>query len=278
MVVSIVCTCYNQAPFLREAVHSILSQTYPDLDIWLADDYSSDGSQEIIRELKQVHPQLNIYLNESRWGHTRLFNHILPMLKGEYVIDLAADDVLLPDRIAEGLKAFRVHPECGVNFTNAELMDATGNFLENHYPVDDLGKAKAPVPEGDVFAALVGRYFLNPVTMMMRKTMLEEMEGYDATLSYEDFDFWIRSSRRFHYCYTDQVLVKKRIHASNYSLSQYSHGSPQMQDTYHICKKIKPMIKTPEERHAFHKRLGFEMRQCIRTGNFRLFARYLTLF
>jgi glycosyltransferase involved in cell wall biosynthesis len=278
MVVSIICTCYNQASFLREAIQSVLLQTHAQLDIWVADDASNDGSQELIRKFEKEYPQINIYLNSERWGHTRLFNHILPMLKGEYVIDLAADDLLLPDRVAEGLKEFIKHPECGVNFTNAELIDDKGSFLKFHYPVDKVGRATVPIPAGDIFAELVGHYYVNPVTMMVRKSLLEELSGYDATLSYEDFDFWVRSSRLYPYCYTDKVLVKKRIHSTNYSLSQYSFGSPQMLDTYRICKKIKAMIHTPKERHAFYNRLGFEMRQCIRTGNLRLLARYLTLF
>jgi glycosyltransferase involved in cell wall biosynthesis len=278
MVVSVVCISHNQAAFLREAVQSILQQTYSSLDIWLVDDASSDACPQIIRELNKEFPQLNVFMSDTPMGNTKIFNAVFPKLRGEYVIDLAADDILLPERVEEGVRALAENTTCGVNFTNAEIIDERGNFLRHHYPVDRRGKSTVSVPEGFIFHHLISSYFLNPVTMMIRRTVLEQLGGYDDTLSYEDFDFWVRSSREFPYCYTDKVLVQKRTHSSNMSSRQYTYRSIQMRDTYKICRKIKALIRNPEEQRAYEKRLGFEMRQCLRTGNVRLLFRYLMLF
>ncbi len=277
MVVTIVCLCYNQAPFLRESVESALRQNHPHLDIWVLDDHSSDGSQEIIRSLKAEYPSLHIRLESARSGHNRLFNRYLPEYRGEAIIDLAADDVLLPERVAAGVRAFSEHPACGVNFTNAELINEGGNHLSWHFPVNDQGQARIDVPEGDLFTELVSRYLVNPVSMMIRQEVLDQLGGFDEDLSYEDFDFWVRSARNFPYCYTDRVLVRKRVHQTNYSHSQYVYGSIQMRDTYQVCRKIRGMIRTRTEQRALQRRVRYEMRQCVRHGNLKLFYDYLKL-
>lgn len=277
MVVTIACICYNQAPFLEETVQSILAQTYSPLDIWVLDDASTDNSREIIQSLGSRYPSINVYCSQENIGHNRLFNQFLGEYNGQAIIDLAADDLLHPDRVAAGVDALRKDPSCGVHFTNAELINDKGEFMSAHYAVNEAGCAIVKVPQGDVFTNLVGTYFINPVSMMIRKNVLDELQGFDETLSYEDFDFWIRSARNHRYCYTDRVLVSKRIHASNYSKQQYRFGSRQMLDTFKVCQKIRKLIRSADERNAFHRRLGYEMRQCLRNGNLRLFFRYFQL-
>lgn len=254
-----------------------MDQTHPALDVWLLDDHSTDGSREIIQELQRENPSLHIYLSPENIGHNRLFNKFLGEYRGDALIDLAADDILLPGRVAAGVEALSMNPACGVHFTNAELIDEAGQHAGWHYPVDDDGKSIVPVPTGDVFSELVSRYFINPVTMMMRKSVLDELDGFDESLSYEDFDFWVRSSRCHPYCYTDKVLVRRRIHPESFSRQQYRFGSIQMRDTFRVCQKLKGMLHTPAEQRAFHLRLGYEMRQCLRKGNLKLFADYLQL-
>ncbi len=276
MVVTVVCICYNQGRFIREAVDSVLNQTHQPVELWILDDGSTDDSPDIIRNIQREHPQIRTYLSPANTGHNQIFNKFLSEYKGEAIIDLAADDILLPDRITEGVNAFSNNSGCGVNFTNAELIDEDGNYLRYQYPVGDNGQAVGTIRQGDLFADLIGTYFINPASMMIRTEVLDRLGGFDASLSYEDFDFWVRSAREFRYCYTDRILIKKRIHEAAFSKQQYRFGSLQMRDTFRVCRKIPSMIRNDAERKAYHRRIGYEMRQCIRHGNIRLFFRYLT--
>jgi glycosyltransferase involved in cell wall biosynthesis len=277
-LVSVVCLCYNQASFVRDAIYSVLDQSYENIELVVVDDASTDRSRYTIRSIVNKLDNVQfIPLNENV-GNCRAFNSFLPLLKGKYVIDLAADDMLLPERVKIGVEDLESREEAyGINFTNVEIVDAQGHHLRHHYQVDPWGKAREKPPQGDLYATLVSRYIVNPVSMMMRKSVLDELGGYDENLSYEDFDFWVRSSRKFLYSYSDEVLVRKRIHGNNMSARQYTKGSLQLFDTYRVCEKIKSMNRSSVEHKALKKRVYYEMKQCMKLREMKLLNKYSKL-
>ncbi len=105
---------------------------------------------------------------------------------------------------------------------------------------------------------------------MVKREVLDQMRGYDEKLAYEDFDFWIRSSRNFKYCFTDQVLVAKRELPESLSAWQYTIKSDQMQSTFEVCKKAFQLNRNSWEREALNFRIMYEIRQCLRTKNYDL--------
>ncbi len=274
-LVSVVCLCYNQASFVREAIYSVLDQTYDNIELVVVDDASTDDSRYAIRSTLSKLDHVRFLPLAKNVGNCQAFNAALQFLKGKYVIDLAADDMLLPGRVARGVEDLESRgDEYGVNFTNVEIVDSEGHHLRHHYAVNTNGTARVKPPEGDLYTTLVSRYVINPVSMMIRKSVLDDLEGYDEALSYEDFDFWVRSSRKFLYSYTDEVLVRKRIHGGNKSASQYAKGSPQLYDTYKVCEKIRTMNKSTEEKKALKKRVYYEMKQCMKLREMKLFNKY----
>ena len=277
-LVSVICLCFNQDSYVREAIYSVLDQSYPHIELIVADDASTDQSKYTIRSIVNKLPQVKFLSLNENVGNCRAFNLALQYVRGKYVIDLAADDILLPERVRLGVEALEEKgEEYGVNFTNVEMVDREGHHLRHHYPVNSQGKAKDQPPEGDLYTTLVSRYVVNPVSMLIRKSVFDRLGGYDDSLSYEDFDFWVRSSREFKYCYTDEVLVRKRLHESNYSEEQYAPGSVQLKDTYRICEKIASMNKSRQEKKALNKRILYEMKQCMRLRELGLANKYRKL-
>src|SRR5688500_9747171 len=103
--VTIICLCYNQARFIREAILSVLSQTYFEIQFVVVDDASTDNSVSVIKECVALYPQINFIPLSKNSGNCKAFNLALLEAEGEFVIDLAADDVLLPDRVTCGVTA-----------------------------------------------------------------------------------------------------------------------------------------------------------------------------
>ncbi|MTI29826.1 glycosyltransferase family 2 protein, partial [Xanthovirga aplysinae] len=185
-LVTVICLCYNHDAFVQEAIYSVLTQTYSNVELIVVDDASTDRSVARIRELIADYPSVTFLSLDENVGNCKAFNLGLARAKGKYIIDLAADDILCPNRIEVGVKDFEeVNNSYGVHFSNAFLIDNKGHLIRSFYPLDEGGKLKIAVPQGDVYAALVQRFFICTPTMMMRKDLLEELGGYDENLAYE---------------------------------------------------------------------------------------------
>lgn len=269
-LITIICICHNHEKYLSEAINSAINQSYQNIEIIIVDNGSRDDSQKLIKKLASDHPDIKMILLNENLGNCRAFNLALSESKGEYIIDLSADDVLLTDRIKEGLKSFKEYgQEYGVNFTDAVYIDNSGKILSQHYKRDEKGQLKDHVPEGNVYVDLLERYFICTPTMMMRKSVLDQLEGYDENLTYEDFDFWIRSGKITQYCYTDKILVKKRVLENSLSSNQYKRKSRMLRSTYLVCLKAEKLNNTESETKALNLRCKYEFRKAFFSWNFR---------
>jgi hypothetical protein len=208
-------------------------------------------------------------------GYCSSLNEVAALAKGEFIIDLSADDILMPTRVEVGVREFFKKGESyGVNFSDAFIINEFGREISVH----SQKHPHANIPEGDIYKNLIDRYFICPPTLMFRRSVLAKIGGYDETLAFEDFDFLIRSSREFNYFYTPLPLVKKRILASSMSATQFVRNSPQRWSTYQVCKKIALLNKTIEEQNALKKRLLYECRTSIRLFELPLALKFLQLY
>lgn len=278
-LVTVICLCYNHRRFIKVAVQSILDQTYPHVELIIIDDASTDGSQEEIEQIVVTHPNVKYFPMSKNQGNCKAFNLGLSHAKGEYIIDHAADDILNPTRIEEGVRKFdQLGIKYGVNFTAAEIIDEKGNKVGNFYKRTKKNGLKPKVSEGDIYADLLERYFICPPTLMARKEVYNSLNGYDETLAYEDFDFLLRAARSWKFFFIDKQLVKRRIVENSMSTQQYKKGSKQLQSTYEICKKAKSLNKNSTEDRALKKRVLYEGRKTLEIGELKLVLKYIQLY
>jgi len=267
-LVSIVCLCYNHRPYLRRAIESVIQQSYSPLQIIVADDGSTDGSREEINRLKDQYPFLEVMLLPENLGNCRAFNKAFKQVRGKYIIDFATDDVMMPDRIEKQVHFFEtLGDSVGVVFTDAEYIDQNNRVFRRHYDyLFSKGLLKS-IPQGDVYQALVSHYFVASPTMMVRTKVLTEMGGYDEALAYEDFDFWVRSSRNYHYAFLNEILTQIRRKHASLSTGLYQAGDEQLLSTYKVCKKIQVLNRSEGDRQALVTRVRYELRHAVFTQN-----------
>lgn len=272
-LVTVICVSYNHKEYVREAIESVVNQTYQPVQLIVVDDASPDGSAEEIKKLGEKYSFEQVLLAENI-GYCSAFNRGFKLAKGEFIIDLAADDVLLPSRIQEGVEAFSTAGAAyGVNFSDAEFIDASGKQIGNHS--DRF--AHDTIPQGDIYKELIEKYFICSPTMMIRKTVLDRMGGFDEELEYEDFDLWIRASRYYKFCYTPKVLVKKRKLTGSMGQNQFQRSSEQLKSTFKVCEKIYRLNFNREEKRALTKRLWYELGVNLRLFNFLIVLKYIRL-
>jgi glycosyltransferase involved in cell wall biosynthesis len=268
-LVSVICLCYNQVKFIEEAVHSVLRQSYPNIQLIIIDDASTDDSALRIKKIAAENPTVQILLLEKNLGNCKAFNQGWALAKGDFVIDFAADDVMMPERIERQVDFFStLDASYGVIFTNALYIDERGKILHDHYShLFHKGLLKT-IPQGDVYPSVLSTYFISSPTMMVKRNVMEELKGYDETLSYEDFDFWIRSARIFKYGFLDERLTKVRKTMGSMSTGLYKPGDKQLHSTYIVCKKAQTLNRSSEDNVALAARLKYELRQSVFSGNF----------
>jgi len=267
-LVSIICLCYNHAPYVAQAVQSVWQQSYPHIELIVANDASTDNSQEVIQQLAQQGPIAATLFNKTNLGNTKTFNQALALAKGKYIIDLAADDLLLPQRVAIGVQALEsLPPHYGVHFMDAQLINAQGQVLGTHFKRNATGQLLQKVPQGQVYTALLARHIISAPTMMMKARVLQQLGGYNEALAYEDFDFWVRSAPHWHYAFTNKVGVQKRVLSTSKSARQYAPGSPMPASTLAVCQTALAQNTTAAQNKALLQRVLYEWRQCLRHGH-----------
>lgn len=277
-LVTVILTSYNQEKYIEEALTSVFYQTYPYIQLIVIDNASTDNTLGVIENFKPKAPAFQLIRNRRNIGLCRAFNQGLNIAQGKYVIDLSGDDVMIADRIEKQVAAFeQLSDDYAVVFTNARYIGKAGQRLHNHYEVDGKGKATCKVPSGDVYKNILERYFICTPTMMMRTAALQQLGGYDENLTFEDFDFWIRSSVRFKYFYLDEILTKKRVLKTSLSTAVYKKGSGMLQSYYAVCNKAYDLNRDQKEFDLLAARIRTFIRKCLYAQEFELAVRFRRL-
>lgn len=283
-LVTIICLCYNHEAYVVESLNSVINQSYPSIELIIVDDCSTDSSKIIIETWLEKNPQIQFITNETNLGNTKSFNKALKLAKGEYVIDLAADDILLPNCVTLQLEGFKNshYKNLGVVYGNVELISENGTFDSYYFPVNEQKKVIENRITGDIYqSVLSGGNSICSVSAMIKKTVFDHLQGYDETLAYEDLDFWIRASRQYEFDFIDKLLIQKRIVAnslgSDFSKKKGSRARKINHSTYLILKKTIALNKTREENKALLKRIHYEIVKAYQTFDILTLIKYIPL-
>ena len=210
--VSVVMPVYNAERYLREAVESILNQTFTDFEFIIIDDGSTDGSLKILREYADKDPRIRLISRENR-GITPTLNEGIDLARGEYIARMDADDVSLPERFARQMAYMEEHPECVVCGSYIDKIDPYGVLIKaEDRPLDHDAIESRLLEEG------TGGIICHPVAMI-RKTALVEAGKYRAEyVNSQDLDLWLRLARLGHLANIPHVLLQYRQHPASISV------------------------------------------------------------
>ncbi|WP_209330242.1 glycosyltransferase family 2 protein [Lunatimonas salinarum] len=278
-LVSIICTSYNHERFVFEALNSVLNQQYKALELLVIDNGSTDNSVKVIEDWIWLHDffkSVKTFFYPETENYCRVFNDALSYCNGKYVIDLAADDLLLPSHVATAVYKLETS-KAAVYFSNV-MLQFEGGVQRPFYPTNAAGELIQSVKEGDVYIDVVGRYAISTVSMVFRTHVLLREGGYDANLVYEDFDILVRLARKYPFVFDANMGVVKRILPDSFSAHQYKKGASRMlPSTYQVLLKIKRMNRTAEEDRALLQRVLFECRQALASANFDVVDKMVAL-
>jgi glycosyltransferase involved in cell wall biosynthesis len=284
LLVTVICLCYNQEKYVVKSLFSALNQDYPFVEVIVVDDFSTDNSREVIQKWLVDYPEIQFIANETNLGSTKSFNKALKLAKGNYIIDLACDDILLPNCVSLQLQAFEQSPfkNLGVVYGNAELINEKGDFYFYYFPVDFDKKTIEKRATGDIYLSVIsGGNSICSVSSMVKKSVFDALNGYDENLAYEDLDLWIRASRIYDFDYIDEILIKKRITTTSFGTHFFIKNDARSKkinySTYLIIQKAIHLNRAKLEHKVILKRMHFEMILAFKTADYNLFLRYILL-
>ena len=272
-LVTVICLCYNHEKFVVEALNSVVNQNYLPIELIIVDDCSTDDTKLLIYEWLVQHPKVQFIANSTNLGNTKSFNSALKIAKGDYIIDLAADDLLISNGIQMQITAFQnsIYQNVGVVYGNAEIINEDGSFNSYYFPVDCNNNVLNTRCTGSIYeSVLASGDSICSVSALFKKEVYDALNGYDESLHYEDLDFWIRAARTFDFDFIDAVLIKKRIVSNSLSSQFYKTNTKINSSTYKILKKAFLLNQTKEEDLALLKRVHFEIIHSISSINMKL--------
>jgi len=272
-LVTVICSCYNHARFVSESIVSVLNQSHKNIQLIIVDDFSTDDSVSVIENQISEFSQILFIKNEINLGITKSFNNAMKHAKGKYILDLAADDILLPNCVSLLLEAFNtsVYKNLAIVYGNAELISKNGTHISYYFDVDSNLKTIKKRETGDIYSKIISsETVLCSVSALIKKSIFDALNGYDENLSFEDLDFWIRVSRIYNIDFIDTVLVQKRIlqnslHTS-FTIPKNEHGF----STHLILRKTYHLNQNKKEHRILTKRVNNEIKFALKTGNIAL--------
>jgi len=204
--VSVIIPAYNQAKYLRDAIDSVLNQTFQDLEIIIVDDGSIDETRDVV--FSYNHTRIT-YIHQKNKGLSSARNTGIKASIGNYLAFLDADDLFLPNKIENQIIALDNNPSLILVLSGWGFVDENGSIISKIRP---WGKN----PNLDLESWLIGIPFVIHGALF-RRDCFETIGMFDATLTgSEDWDLFIRiASSKYLMAWTKQILCSYRIHSSN---------------------------------------------------------------
>ena len=235
-MVSVIMGVYNQwnETVLREAVNSILNQTYKNLEFIIWDDGSHPEAAKLVQSLSALDQRILVAGREKNRGLAYSLNECIRMAKGKYIARMDADDISLPDRIAKQVSFMEKNKDYAWCGCNTLLFDEKGVW----------GVRKMPeTPDEKDY--LRSSQFVHP-SVMFRAMVFDEHEGYleaEETLRCEDYEIFMRLRQKGLRGYNlQEVLFSYRENNESYEKRRFHFRVNEAKLRYRNFKKMKMLL------------------------------------
>jgi glycosyltransferase involved in cell wall biosynthesis len=200
--VSVIIPAYNAAKYLPSSIESVMAQTYPDWEIVVVDDGSSDNTKTVLSSYQELLQHKIQCIHQPNRGLPAARNAAIRAAKGEIVALLDADDIWWPARLSRSVEALDRDPETGLVHARVARIDDHGNVIDEPY-------ANSKYLSGRIAPYIYTRraHIMCP-TVTLRKSLIDLDDAFDESLrAAEDRDLWFRIAQRSKVAYVDEILA-----------------------------------------------------------------------
>jgi glycosyltransferase involved in cell wall biosynthesis len=223
-LVSVVIPTYNHARFVTQAVDSVLAQTYPNVEVVVVDDGSTDETRDL---LSRYEGQINYIYQENR-GLSAARNTGILAARGDYLLFLDADDLVPANKLELQVPHLEARLDYGLVYSGWQYVNENATKV-----IDEV----RPKKQGHLLKELLCQTFYFPVgTPIIRHSCFDRVGLFDESLrAEEDADMWIRLAKAgYAFGYVDRILFQYRIRLDSMS----THAFNQVQNMFAILDKF----------------------------------------
>ncbi len=205
--VSAMMLTHNRKNWLREAIKSVLNQTYKNFELIIIDNASTDGTKEMVE--KEFDDERIVYVRNKKNIYPGAENQMINLAKGEYIAVCDDDDISLPERFEKSVEFLEKNLNVAMIGGDVISIDKEGNEIN-----------RANYPKELTFEDIYGSDgMINSSTVIMRKSIMKEVGGYDNESSMtHDYDLYLRIAKEHKIRNLGCFLSKYRVHSDNISL------------------------------------------------------------
>lgn len=199
-LISVIMSIYNDGEYVSESIKSILSQSHQDFEFIIVNDGSTDNSEDIINSFRDK--RIRYLKNPENIGLARSLNLALANSEGKYVARMDADDISVPERLANQLDFMEQYPEVGIVGSWVQQFGQAENTVR--YSTSDF----------DIrIRMLSDSPFAHPSVMIRREVLGKHQLQYDPNFrTAQDYDLWSRMARYTNMAILPKVLLHSRVH------------------------------------------------------------------
>ncbi len=208
-LVSVIMPVYNAKQYVKQAIESILRQTYEKFEFIIVDDASSDSTSKILKGFRKKDKRITLLRNRQNLGVSRSLNKAVTKASGKYTIRMDADDWSYPDRFELQIELMEKNPDVVVSGSYIEVCNSslkTKYVRKYHHNDTDIRKH-------------IFRYspFAHPATIW--KTSVLKKEPYNETITTcQDYELYFRVGKLGKFMNLDKNLLKLRLHDQSVSV------------------------------------------------------------
>jgi glycosyltransferase involved in cell wall biosynthesis len=237
---------YNVQPYIGDAIRSALAQTYTDFELIVVDDGSKDGTADVVRELADRDPRIQLVQQGNR-GLAGARNSALRAARGAFFALLDSDDLWEPDFLAEQMAILEARPDVDIVTGNGWCLGgAKHGQLARPFP------DPRPVPS---LASIIGDEWSVFIMSVFRRHVYTTIGAFDESMrSNEDYDFWLRAAvAGFVFHRNDKPLGHYRIRSDSLSASDVR----MLRGILQVYTKLRPVIAgLPREMSILDRQIG----------------------
>jgi glycosyltransferase involved in cell wall biosynthesis len=239
-LVSVGVVTYNQLGFLKECVSSVIAQDYPNIEIIIGDDGSTDGTREYLHALAKEFPgKIVLIISGTNRGVTANHNEVYFRCRGKYIAWLGGDDIMLPGKIRKQVDFMESNPACAICYHNLEVFDsATGRTI-------GLFNNRCR-PDGGIQTLIRLGTFNGACSTMVRRDSAPA-SGFNPMLRVaSDWLFWCETlAAGGSINYIDEVLGRYRRHAGSVTAQRRRSNNIGQNESDHLVTCILLLVKFP---------------------------------